>query len=446
MKNYCEIMKIKKKYYLIGFFLIGFLFSSLNYGFVIASGDDDNDSIDDNFEEINKRDIEIEITENEAQIKSIRRSDKKKDEIEFNVGFNEGGISIEIRYRSKIESKPEAEFELEFGIIFREIIEYIDVNDNDIYDHEVDQVIGDYGINLFQPLVYTTYNISNNSTLHYILINSTDGVFATHMYFTEEFVVVNDTLITPTQVKIDIEISNYDYINESSQLALCTKLNSEVCYKEEEDTEDENKFYAANETGITTTFNNYTGYFTWKEKANIDEIPTNISVSEINVDDCKENEQKLCINYPSGDNIFHETKLGIEGLLIPITESDFPLLPFILILIIGAISASVAYSVYYYGKHKVSTPTRTKRVYREEDFIEPYNGKLALQILEGENAIEELYSIENINITSLTEDFLETINSFDWDRNEKGLFIREMLSLSPFERDLMLRDMLKSSK
>ena len=437
-------MKIKNKYYLIGFFLIGFLFLSFNCGFIIASGDDDNDGIDDNFEEINKRDIEMEITENEAQIKSIRRSDIKKDEIEFNIGYNEGGISIEIRYRSKIESNLEPEFELEFGILFRGIIEYIDLNDNDIYDHEVDQFIGDYEINIFQPLVYTTYNISNNSTLHHILINSTDGVFATHMYFTEEFVVVNDTLITPTQVKIDVEISNYDYINESSRLALFTMLNSEVCFKEEEGTEDENKSYATNETGITTTINNYTGYFTWKEKAIIDEIPTKISVSGIGVDDCKENEQKLYINYPSGDFIFHETKLGIEGLLISITESDYPLNLFILIFIIGAISASVAYSVYYYGKHKF--PTKTNHKYREEDFIEPYNGKLALQILEGENAIEKLYLIKDINITSLTEDFIEIINRFDWDRNEKGLFIREMLSLSPFERELMLRDMLKSSK
>jgi hypothetical protein len=115
-----------------------------------------------------------------------------------------------------------------------------------------------------------------------------------------------------------------------------------------------------------------------------------------------------------------------------------------LIFIIGAISASVAYSVYYYGKHKF--PTKTNHKYREEDFIEPYNGKLALQILEGENAIEKLYLIKDINITSLTEDFIEIINRFDWDRNEKGLFIREMLSLSPFERELMLRDMLKSSK
>ena len=437
-------MKIKNKYHLIGFFLIGFLFLSFNYGFVIASGDDDNDGIDDNFEEINKRDIEIEITENEAQIKSIKRSDIKKDEIEFNIGYNEGGISIEIRYRSKIESKLESEFELEFGILFRGIIEYIDLNDNDIYDHEVDKFIGDYGIKISQPLVYTAYNISNSSTLHYILINSTDGVFATHMYFAEEFVVVNDTLITPTQVKIDIEITDYDYINESSQLALYTILNSEVCYNEEEDTEDENKSYATNETGITTTINNYTGYFTWKEKAIIDEIPTKISASEISVDDWKENEQKLYINYPSGDNIFHDTKLGIEGLLISISKSDNPLNLFILIFIIGAISASVAYSVYYYGKHKFLT--KTNHIDREEDFIEPYNGKLALQILEGENAIEKLYLIEDINITSLTEDFIEVINRFDWDRNEKGLFIREMLSLSPFERELMLRDMLKSSK
>jgi len=142
--------------------------------------------------------------------------------------------------------------------------------------------------------------------------------------------------------------------------------------------------------------------------------------------------------------MFHDTKLGIEGLLIPITESDFPLNVFILIFIIGAVSASVAFSVYYYGKNKF--PTKTNHLDREEDFIEPYNGQLALQILEGENAIEKLYLIKDINITSLSEDFIETINRFDWDRNEKGLFIREMLSLSPFEREVMLRDMLKSSK
>ena len=456
---------MKNKFYLIYLFLFSIIIFNLNFGFGITSYahdnsindedgeecnnngeiDDDNDGIDDNFEEINKRNIEIDIVENEIEIESIRRSDKKKDEIRIFIVYDEDGISFEIKYRSNFES----EFEIEFGILFRGLIEYVDLNENGVFDKKIDQIIQDVLLNSFQPVIYETSSICIDSTLHYLKISTKNNIFTAHIYFVEEFTIVENSLITPTQTKIDIEISNFDYIKENSQLALYTRLKSEVDYEEKKITEDEKKGYAINEKGVITTINDYTGFFTWKEKAIIDEISKEILVNKIMVD---ENEQALYINYPRGKHIYHDPKLGIESLLISITKPFFTTDLIILILVIGAISIGAAYSAYYYVKQQF--PIRNierdrekyfRKNFHKDKFKEPYNGKLALQILEGENAIEKLSRIEDINITILPEDFFEILNRFDWEENEKNEFIGEMLALSLFERQLILEEMLKKS-
>lgn len=458
---------MKNKLLLIYIFLLSIFIFNLNFGFYIATDvhekgindedgevfnfnseiDDDNDGIDDNFEEMNKRDIEIHIVENEIEIESIRRSDKKKDEIRIFITYDEDGISLEIKYRSKFES--ETEFELEFGILFRGLIEYVDLNENGVFDKEIDQIIQDVLFNSFQPVIYKTLSICCDSTLHYLKIRTKNNIFTAHIYFVEEFAIIENSLITPTQTKIDIEISNFDYINESSQLALYTRLVSEVDYEEKEETEDEKEGYALNEKGVITTINDYTGFFTWNESATIDESSNKILISEIMTD---ENAQILYINYPHGKDIYHDPKLGIENLLIPITEPFFTTDLIILTLIIGAISIGAAYLVYSGVKHQFPTINNKsdrekyfRKNFQKDKIKEPYNGKLALLILEGENAIEQLSQIENIDITVLPEDFFEIINHFYWEENEKSEFINEMLALSLFERQSILGEMLEKS-
>ena len=370
---------MNRKCFLIGFFLIGILLLNMSFGFALATDDakygidgdgdngdddgkdegeddckdDDKDGIDDEFEEENKREVEIWIEENVVKMVSILRHDGLKEIIYSRVKCDDG-IAIQVLFRiinesdnadceEEVESDGDKEseiniecseydesiiYELECEVIFRGLYEFVDLNDNGVYDHEIDQFIEDYGINSFQPIVYTPLNISNNNTLHYVLLNTTDGVFATHIYFVEEFVVVNDTLITPTQVKIDIEITNYNYNDDSSQLALYTKLRAEEYYEEKEETEDEKNGYATEEKEVSIKSGAYLGIFSWKETAIVDGVEMDVLTSILYKEE-DQYRQKLFINYPRGNHIYHDPKIGISYIGL-IEQSSPSILPYIL--------------------------------------------------------------------------------------------------------------------
>ncbi|MFX1324025.1 MAG: hypothetical protein ACFE8N_03650 [Promethearchaeota archaeon] len=309
-----------KKYTLFGFFILGFLIISPSFGFVAAT-DDDGDGIDDDFEESRKRDVEIEFNTDEFKISSHLRNGEPVDEIELTVKYDLDGLKIEVSYDEEfieddIDNTSRAE--LEFEVEFRKLIEYVDNNGNGLYDDSVDQFIQEVVLNSFQPAIYKTQALSTDTTLHYIIVNSTDGVFAAHIYLVEEFTIINDTFIAPTQTKIDIEIKDFNYLNGGSQLALYVKLGSEYDYEEDDLTEDEEDGYATNENGVITNSGKHLGFFTWKENASIDNVIMDVLVSALAVDDLNNAEQKLLLNYPRGNHIYHDPKIGIiNGLKTP---------------------------------------------------------------------------------------------------------------------------------
>ncbi|MHA2266516.1 MAG: hypothetical protein ACXAB8_01825 [Promethearchaeota archaeon] len=314
--------------------------------------DEDEDGVDDNYEEENKRDIEIWIGENVVEMGSIRRHGDQKDIIDMRVGFGAEGISVRVSFGTIIRNpecdepkeEPPSEgeegelqwvndceiiqYKLKFDVFFRGLIEFVDLNDNDVLDFEVDEVIEDYGFSSFHPVDYSLISISDDSNLHYILLNTTDGVFAAHIYFVEEFVYVDETLISPTQVKIDIEISNYNYIDPNSQLALHTKLWSEtIGYEEKEETEDENEGYASDEKEVYIHNDAYMGIFSWKETALIDGVEMPVSTKRIIEGGEHEYFEKLYICYPRGNHIYHDPKIGIY---INIAQAPNFLIPIIM--------------------------------------------------------------------------------------------------------------------
>lgn len=364
---------MKRKYYILGILLFGILILSNSFGNTIAYEDGNDDVCDGeepcngeepkDIEENDKRYVEIWFGENVVEAASIRRSDEKKDIMDLRIGYNEEGICIAVSFRTVIkhndtqceedlEPKENGELEiacegyceeliteskLRFEVRFQALIEYIDLNANGVFDNEIGDEIGecieDYGINSFQPIVYTPLNISDDSTLHYFLLNTTDGVFATHIYFPEEFVYINGILISPTQIKIDIEISNFNYTNDNSQLALYTKLFSEGLYDEREETEDEKEGYATEEKEVFTKNEVYTGIFSWKETAIIDGVEMPVLTNELEVECEKENIQRLLFNYPRGNHIYHDPKIGI--IIGQIPDSIVPVI--LVVSIVGVI-------------------------------------------------------------------------------------------------------------
>jgi len=319
------------------------------------------------------------------------------------------------------------------------------------YLEEIIKMEENFTLRDFSPIFYEKLLIDSESFIHHLSISTESNNFSLEVYFAEEFTLVENSLITPTQARLTIEIANFSYLNGSSQLALYTRLDSDGEFIEQEITEDEDYGYAKNETGITTTINDYTSFFSWNETATIDSVPENVIVSELSPDEFMENGQKFFLTYPRGNIIIHTTKVGIEDLLI--TE-EFPFLGVLfLILAIAAGSSVVAYTIYHQKKYKL--PTKGEKRHREEkpiirsknqEAVKLFDSKLALKILEGEDAIYKLYTKGDINITAISDDFFETIEKFNFSKSEKNEFIREMLSLRPFERELIIRDMFIKSQ
>ncbi|KKL78915.1 hypothetical protein LCGC14_2020080, partial [marine sediment metagenome] len=217
------MIKKKSKYLIIGLSILAILMFSFNSNFVSAS-DDDDDGIDDDFEELNKRNIEIDISDNEIQIESHLRSGDNIDSIQLKIQYESEGLSIQVSYQKEYNS--ESETELEFGVKFPEIIEYIDNDDDGVYNSDIDSTIQILLLDQFYLVNYSLSKISGDSDLHYFRIETKDGVFKAHIYFIEEFAIVNNSLITPNQIKINIEIVNFPYLNGNSRLALYAKLES----------------------------------------------------------------------------------------------------------------------------------------------------------------------------------------------------------------------------
>ena len=456
----------KTIYYIIAILLVSILIFQSGTKSVIAD-DDDDDGVDDDFEDLNERDISIDPDEfevDEIEIEAILRRGAIRDEIEYELSNNTDGFYIETDYERESGSD---EFELEFTATFVSIVEFNDTNGDGMYnDTDPSEYVKELKLNNFQKTIYKNETLSAENTLHILIINTTDGVFTAYIYIAEEFANVNGTILSPTQMKVDIEINDFPYNNPNNLLALNITLESEEEYEEEKDTEDEIRGYSENEEWLVTAMNATTGFLSWNKTALVDDKPEPVVIGNgTDVGD----DMRMYINYPNGTHIYHDPKVGVAWILKSVvvppssgksdkSKAGTPTIPIFLtpifilaaVLIIGASVA--ASSVYYYKKkhllgrfdEKIGIePSILTMQDKSSDNISP-NSRMKrelLQILEEENALDKITKLGDINLTVISEDFLEVINSFDWEYDEKEEFIKELLALAPKERKEILDEM-----
>jgi len=283
--------------------------------------DDDDDGVDDDYEDENEREVKVEYSDNEIQIESQLKTGDTKDEFQIKVEAGDD-LGIKLEYESEtIVDAVETELELEFKVVFKSLIEFIDMDGNGIYNTDNDTEIQEYKIEDFNPIEYTPILQPDNSTLHYLNISTVDNVFTAHLFVAGEFMDFNTTILTPTEVKIDIEITDFPYLNDSSQLAVYTKLETEYEMEEDDETEDEELGYVENEGGVVTEMNGFMADFTWAETALIDGTVMDVLTTPIDTDDDDLNAEKIYIVYPRGTHIYHDPKIGMVGIL---TEAPAP--------------------------------------------------------------------------------------------------------------------------
>jgi hypothetical protein len=125
------------------------------------------------------------------------------------------------------------------------------------------------------------------------------------------------------------------------------------------------------------------------------------------------------------------------------------LMIFIFTMIIGSVVAVSGTSVYYYQKnYKGKTRDFTPLFEKDEKFDQSWpetsakellntisNKNLLLSIFDEDKLIDEKYRLNNIKLTIINNIFLRKIDELGFDEYDKKEFLREMLALSPKDRD-----------
>ncbi|TFF93741.1 MAG: hypothetical protein EU544_05425 [Promethearchaeota archaeon] len=221
-----------------------------------------------------------------------------------------------------------------------------------MYNSSADTKIQEIILNEFSEPKHTEKNIEGEEdcVLHEIEWTTVDGIFTLKFYFTETFTEIGGETLTPTEVKFDIEINDFNYLNAASKLALMLVLESENDYEEDDDTEDEEEGYSEDEEGASINSDNGSGFFTWKKTAEIDGETTDVLASELLPWEEEDDEQKMYLNYERGAEIVHDPKIGISGAILrPDTLS--PLL--IGLIVAGIIGVFAAIGVIIWKKRDI---------------------------------------------------------------------------------------------
>jgi len=148
-------------------------------------------------------------------------------------------------------------------------------------------------------------------------------------------------------------------------------------------------------------------------------------------------------DYPSDPS--YKTSVTIPGAIGPELE-DLILLVTIIAIIVLTLVGSV-YVLVNRRKEKIPPITSSDKPKDHKIFVKSEvdvldNSRL-IQIFEEEELLRRIDQFKDIRITILQEDFLENIEKLSWDNEyEKKEFIKEMLILSPNERQRIIKEML----
>ncbi len=268
-----------------------------------TSTDDDDD------DDSNDREVSINVTDTYVEIESELESGGVEDSFKIEVEVGLDGVEFKVEFETESATN---ETEREFEVEFDELIEYLDVNSNGVYDDSIDTDIQTLELVSFEPLVYTVEN-TTDGPVHIIDVLTTDGVFGARIYAAGDFTEINGSVIAPTQVKIDVMIWDFNFTDVDSLLALKVELSTELETSFDDETEDEEDGRAIDEAEIDVLMTDVNGFFSWKESAEIDGVTHQVNSS---IHELTATEQEIYLNYPQGSEIIHDPKIGFENLLL----------------------------------------------------------------------------------------------------------------------------------
>ena len=277
----------------------------------------------------------------------------------FEIFFTiDQGPSLELSYLPNLNASTGQHH---FNLSIEQLIEYNDLNKNGQYD-KADSIASSIDLSTltFSNMTYT--NMTTSTGQHYTSVetHTVDNLFSITSYVVSDETLLFNTTITQKEVKIDFTITDYPFVNQTSQLALITRLQTPFVISAEQETSDEKQGIALQESGLNISSATHSGFFTWANEATADNIthPVHVTVvSETEQTFSGDNQDKtsqtqVIFSYPRGDIIVHDPKIGVldvAGILPTVLQTEYLSLLYLFACLISGI---VFYGIVYVRKKR----------------------------------------------------------------------------------------------
>ncbi len=344
---------------LVVFAVITLLLITFTFSFV-ASAQNQNDDrqegnghgnppgdVGENKRQYEKRNVEIRQHQKRAEIQSSWKGNNSEDSLNMNFDFEEGYPKININYEAEKKNK---QVQLSFNLVFKKVFEFIDQNQNGRYD-EKDEIVKSEDLNQVE---FKNINYDNKKGGYNFNTESIDSSIRFRVQGEDEFAKYGSETLTPSEAKVNLEL-DYDFERDDSMLGLKITVESQHEKYLQQRTYDEEKGYAFDESGLKLKDNNYSGFFTWKNTAEVDgeDKPVNATFISESAVGTTGGEDVLYLCYQQGSEITHDPKVGVvgESALSYSSVKDEPILFFLMVLgVTISISAVVFYGGIYYRR------------------------------------------------------------------------------------------------
>lgn len=293
--------------------------------------------------------------ENYTRIRSQYRGNNPNEAFEIFFTIDHGP-ALELSYLPTLNSSTGQH---QFSLSIEQLIEYNDLNKNGHYD-KTDSIVSSFNLSTlpFSNMTYTNKTTNDGTLFTSVETHTLDNLFSITSYVVSEKTSLFNTTITQKEVKIDFTITDYPFVNQTSQLALITHVQTPFFVSAEQVTSDEKQGIAMQESGLNISSLNHSGFFTWSNEVIVDNEthPVQVTVvSETEQTFSGDNQEtatqtQIIFSYPRGEIIVHDPKVGVielAGILPAVLQSEYISLLYLFACLISGI---VFYGIVYVRK------------------------------------------------------------------------------------------------
>jgi len=281
--------------------------------------DMDGDFVDDHQERYQHRKMMMTCNKNQTRIRSEWMHENITDTYDLLFTID-NGLIIHFHYApyENVSNKG-----IDFDVYFNGLIEYLDNNSNGRYD-ESDEILSRYSLSnaTYEDITYSTILSEDNETISVVQTKTIDDQFSIVLYVTGNYSNLQSQILSPSEVKMDFIINQYEFNNPSSYLALEVELHSNNSVQIESETFNEKQGFAQKEHELNISSRSNNCFFSWLEYAQIDNETKKVNVSVYSTSSqtiINESAQfskitSVYFTYPQGDNIVHDPKIGVMSI------------------------------------------------------------------------------------------------------------------------------------